>query len=38
MLYNVYIQIKGDVIMEENKTKTSTLRINAGDEESFKQY
>ena len=24
--------------MEENKTKTSTLRINAGDEESFKQY
>ena len=37
MLYNVYVQ-KGDVIMEENKTKTSTLRINAGDEESFKQY
>ena len=24
--------------MEENKTKTSTLRISAGDEESFKQY
>lgn len=24
--------------MEENKTKTSTLRINVGDEESFKQY
>ena len=37
MLYNVYVQ-KGDVIMEENKTKTSTLRINVGDEESFKQY
>ena len=37
MLYNVYIQ-KGDVIMEENKTKISTLRVNIGDEESFKQY
>ena len=24
--------------MEKNKTKTSTLRINVGDEESFKQY
>ena len=27
MLYNVYIQ-KGEVIMEENKTKISTLRVN----------